>query len=257
MLQALIFDVDGTLAESEEAHRAAFNAAFAEAGLDWYWDRELYAQLLKVTGGKERIRHYLQQAPRRLGGGGEDWIARLHQRKNALYAAAVRGGAVPLRSGVRRLISEARHAGLQLAIATTTSEANVRELLEAAELAGHFDCIVAGDAVRAKKPAPHVYLETLRRLQLPARDCLALEDSELGLRAASAAGIATVVTLSVYTLQQDFSGALAVLDQLGEPQQPFRLREGPQADGVSHVNLDLLRRWHQQASLRAEAGAVL
>lgn len=255
MLQALIFDVDGTLAESEEAHRAAFNSAFAEADLDWYWDRELYAELLKVTGGKERIRHYLQQPPRRLGNGSESWIARLHQRKNALYAAALRGGAVTLRSGVRRLIEEARTAGLRLAVATTTSEANVHELLEATGLDGRFECIVAGDAVRAKKPAPHVYLEVLQRLQLPARSCLAIEDSELGLRSAQAAGIATVVTTSVYTQQQDFSGALAVLDQLGEPQQAFRLREGPET-GCTHVNLALLRRWHQLAGTRTEAGAA-
>lgn len=254
MLQALIFDVDGTLAESEEAHRAAFNAAFAEAQLDWYWDRAQYAQLLAVTGGKERIRHYWQQSPHRARQDPADWIAQLHQRKNQLYAEAVRGGAVPLRSGVRRLIAEAQRAGLRLAIATTTSEANVQALLDASGLAGPFHCIVAGDAVGMKKPAPDVYLEALRRLQLPARSCLALEDSEPGLRAARAAGIATLVTTSVYTQQQDFSGALAVLDQLGEPQQAFRLREGPET-GCTHVNLMLLRRWHQLASSRAEAAA--
>lgn len=254
MLEALIFDVDGTLADSEEAHRAAFNAAFADAAIDWYWDRGLYAQLLLITGGKERIRHYLRHLHPAPAPGSDDWIRCLHAHKTALYAAAVRNGRVLLRTGVRRLIEECRRAGMRLAIATTTSAGNVVELLAGTlggDSPGWFDCIVAGDAVHAKKPAPDVYQEALRRLRLPAHACLAIEDSAPGLQSALAAGLATLITTSTYTAQHDFTGALAVLDHLGDPQQPFHVRDGIRP-ATACIDLPLLRRWHEAGCRQAE-----
>jgi beta-phosphoglucomutase-like phosphatase (HAD superfamily) len=211
-LQALIFDVDGTLAETErDGHRPAFNAAFAEHGLNWHWDVATYGALLDITGGKERIRHFAErQAPAFCTA--PDCTARiaaLHAAKTAHYLRRVAAG-LPLRPGIARLLDEAGAAGLRLAIATTTSTENVGALLEANLGPGacsRFEVIGAGDVVPHKKPAPDIYRWVLERLALPAAACLAIEDSANGLRAALGAGLRTVVTPGEYTGDQDFAGA--------------------------------------------------
>jgi beta-phosphoglucomutase-like phosphatase (HAD superfamily) len=195
-LRALVFDVDGTLAETEEhGHRPAFNQAFEEAGLPWHWDRDTYARLLRTTGGKERIAAWRPDAP-------PEQIAHLHARKTELYAQRVRAGQVQLRPGVAALIAEARAAGITLAIATTTTERNVHELLAATlgpEAIGWFAAIGAGDVVARKKPAPDIWRWVLQRLGLPAAEALALEDSAVGATSALAAGLPVVVARSAYT----------------------------------------------------------
>jgi HAD superfamily hydrolase (TIGR01509 family) len=219
MLQALLFDVDGTLADTErDGHRIAFNLAFREAGLPWEWDVAAYGDLLRVTGGKERIRHFLTLRPD-LPQLDDAAIAELHAAKTRAYVALVSRGEVPLRKGVARLIFEARTAGLQLGIATTTSPANVTALLEATLGPGATDVfavIAAGDVVPAKKPAPDIYTYALDRLGLPASSVLAFEDSENGLRSARDAGLNVVVTTNDYTRNQDFTGALVVLEHLDD-----------------------------------------
>jgi HAD superfamily hydrolase (TIGR01509 family) len=213
---ALIFDVDGTLAETEELHRQAFNHAFACQGLDWQWDGAVYKDLLRVTGGKERIRAHHERL--RIASPLSDVdIAELHRIKTAHYAELVETGCCPLRPGVTDLFIAARARGQRLAIATTTSHGNIDALLSRAlgkRWAADFDAIVAGDDVRLKKPAPDVYVEILARLKLDASDCVAIEDSANGLIAASRANIPVLITRSMFFRDDDFSQARVVLDDL-------------------------------------------
>lgn len=235
MLQALIFDVDGTLADTEPAHLAAFNHAFAEFGLDWHWDEAQYAQLLNISGGKERIRHYWKARQPDLreveAMALQQSVDRLHETKTAAYESAINSGAVSLRPGVLKLMDEARSQGLQIAIASTTSPVNIAALLRreiGPDWRLNFSAIGDASTAPIKKPHPQVYLQMLAALKLPPAQCLAFEDSGNGLRAAVAAGLMTVITPTRYTADHDFSGALRVLPDL------------------SRVDLAQLQRWHAQ-----------
>lgn len=220
-IKAIIFDVDGTLANTEDAHRIAFNKAFAESGLDWNWSVALYSKLLKVTGGKERIKYFVEDFLKDFAKPAdyESFVKNLHAQKTAHYTAALRDGHIPLRPGIRQLIGDARKAGLKLAIATTTSPENVSALLEVGlgkDWAKYFDTIGCGDIVPHKKPAPDIYNWVLNELGLAPQDCIALEDSANGLQAALAAGIRTYITTNPYTCKQDFTGAEAVFEDLSD-----------------------------------------
>ncbi|WP_332744965.1 HAD-IA family hydrolase [Hydrogenophaga sp.] len=222
MLQALIFDVDGTLADTERVHLAAFNHAFEQEGLAWHWDVALYTRLLEISGGKERLLHHwrsVQPGLTELGAGAvRATIDRLHDLKTAHYEDAVRAGAVQLRPGVLALMDEARAQGLQLAIATTTSPVNIAALLRTAlgpDWRSHFLAIGDASSSPVKKPHPQVYQQVLGDMGLPASRCLAFEDSANGLQAATAAGLRTIVTPNSFTAHHDFSGALRVVPDLG------------------------------------------
>lgn len=235
MLNALIFDVDGTLADTESVHLDAFNHAFKVEGLDWHWTVEHYTRLLDISGGKERLLHHwrtVDPALKEVGAGAvNDTIHRLHETKTAYYENAVGQGAVTLRPGVLALMSEARRLGLQLAIATTTSPVNIAALLRSAigpDWRSHF--LAIGDASNApvKKPNPQVYMKVLAELGLRAADCVAFEDSSNGLRAARAAGLDTVITPNGFTAHHDFTGALRVVPDL------------------SQVSVARLKEWHNR-----------
>ncbi len=256
VVRAVLFDVDGTLADTErDGHRLAFNAAFKEFDLDWKWGIELYGELLAITGGKERIRHYMEKyAPAELSRGELDnWIAGLHKAKTRYYVALLERGETPLRPGVARLIRELRDAKIKIAIATTTTPENVTSLLKSTlgeDSPDWFDVIGAGDIVPGKKPEPDIYHWVLDRLGLPAKQCLAVEDSENGLRASLAAGLDTVVTVNDYTRLQDFAGAAVVLSDLGEPTRPFTVLDG-NAYNSKWVDAELLTK------LKACQGRIL
>jgi HAD superfamily hydrolase (TIGR01509 family) len=226
MKQAFIFDVDGTLADTErDGHRIAFNQAFAESGLDWCWDEEIYGELLSVTGGKERIKYYVDshQKTERSHDDLDDLIQRLHALKTKKYVSLLENNAIPLRPGVKRLLDEARSAGIRLAIATTTTPQNVTALLENAlgrESIDWFEVIGAGDIVPHKKPAPDIYLYVLQKMQLKPDQCVAFEDSLNGVKSAMAAQLDTIVTYNGYTQHDDFNGARMILDQLGDRDNP-------------------------------------
>jgi HAD superfamily hydrolase (TIGR01509 family) len=228
-LQCLIFDVDGTLANTErDGHRVAFNRGFQAAGLNWHWSVDFYGELLSVSGGKERLKYFLRQylpefkPDRKLN----DFVADLHQLKTKYYLELLRSGAIGLRPGAKRLIEEARAAEITLAIATTTSLPNVIALLEKYFDLDWFAVIAAGDIVPAKKPAPDIYHYVIKRLELNVANVIVVEDSDNGLKSAAIADLTTVVTVNNYTEQQDFSQAALVVSDLGEPEQPCRVIQG-------------------------------
>ena len=227
-IKAIIFDVDGTLADTEEAHRVSFYKAFAENNLDWNWDVALYGKLLKVTGGKERIKSFVQNylSDFKKPADYEGFVKNLHLVKTRHYTAMLHEGRIPLRPNIKRLIDEARLSGLRLAIATTTSPENVTALLQnglGQNGEALFEVIGCGDIVPQKKPAPDIYDWVLDKLKLNAADCIALEDSENGLHSSLAAGIKTIITTNDYTREQDFTGAEAVFDDLSNLEYFYRI----------------------------------
>jgi HAD superfamily hydrolase (TIGR01509 family) len=250
-IKALIFDVDGTLADTEEAHRTSFNQAFEQHGLDWHWSRADYAHWLETTGGKERIRAYIDslELPPVERQVLTESVPALHRSKTDIYARLIREGRVPLRDGVARLLDEAETAGVRLAIATTTSRENIDALLSVTLGEGaleRFSVIGAGDEVRRKKPAPDIYDLVLGRLGESAAQCVAIEDSLHGLTAAKAAGLFTVVTPSQWTRGEDFSAADLLLTSLGTSDRP--LMELEHAFGV-------IRKWSRRPKTTAAGEA--
>ena len=242
---ALVFDIDGTFSETEETHREAFNQTFAAYGLRWAWDRPMYKKLLEVTGGKERMRHYIATFDPQGGERALLLIPEIHAAKTVRYTAMIDQGAAQPRPGVKRLIAEARSAGVPVAIATTTSFPNVEALIKStlgADGMALFDAVGAGDVIENKKPAPDIFNYTLEQLGIGPEDAIALEDSVNGLRSATAAGLRTIVTPSVYTDDQDFTGAFAVLSDLGDADRPYRHFAGAGAVDAM-VTPDAIARW--------------
>ena len=215
MFKALLWDVDGTMAETErDGHRVAFNRAFESLNVPWRWDEADYGQLLHITGGRERLLFDMQGRADAPPEPERDLLARaLHARKNDFYAELVLAGGIPLRAGVLALMQQCEAQGVRMAIATTTSRSNLDALLRVhlgPPWASRFAAVLCGEDVARKKPNPEVYLKTLAVLGSTAGEALALEDAPAGLAAARAVGIPVVVTRSLYFAQEPMAGALAV-----------------------------------------------
>lgn len=249
-LKAVIFDVDGTLAETErDGHRIAFNRAFKEHQLEWYWDEVLYGKLLAVTGGKERIKYYLSNfnTDFEYEGSVTTLIKELHALKTKHYVALLKNKAISLRPGVWRLINELRSSDLRMAIATTTTPENVTALIKSTlgeSALEWFDSIAAGDIVPAKKPAPDIFTHCLEKLGLGADECIALEDSGNGVKSSVGAGIKTIVTLNDYTKDEDFSGAISVFNHLGDVGNPCEHIAGKNINS-SVITVDVLKQLYE------------
>ena len=244
-IEALIFDLDGTLADTEEAHRLAFNLAFERYRLGWNWSRDEYRVLLKTTGGKERLGAYIGQLTlspterQRLNA----LMPAIHAEKTKFYSSVVNDGAIPLRYGVARLLDEALAAGCRLALASSTTAVNVDALLHStlgARGLDMFSVIVCGDQVRAKKPAPDIYKQALWHLDLPADRAVAFEDSTNGLQAAVAAGLWTVITPNFWTEGGDFAAASLVLPYFGDETHPLPGEPGTHLRSAPWLTIDEL-----------------
>jgi HAD superfamily hydrolase (TIGR01509 family) len=252
-LSAILWDVDGTLAETEgDGHRIAFNQAFEAAGVPWRWDEQRYGELLEVTGGRERLLHDMRHQPQapRAAADREALAVRLHALKNECYARIVASGSLPLRPGVLELMDECTRAGLRMGIVTTTSRVNVGALLAphlGAAWESAFAVIVTAQEAPRKKPDPQAYQQALERLELAPAAALAIEDSPAGVAAAQAAGVPVLVTRSVYFASRPVPGALAV-----GPSLATRAGWQPPAAGgdaaPGRIDLAQIRQWHARAA---------
>jgi HAD superfamily hydrolase (TIGR01509 family) len=220
-MKALIFDCDGVLVDTErDGHRVAFNRTFSEFGLDTFWDVELYGELLKVAGGKERIRAYFESAGWPPDVSNTDvLVADLHRRKTALFMEIIASGQLPLRSGVVRLVDEAAAAGVRLGVCATSNAMSVSGVLDllGPQKRQKFEFVLAGDVVSRKKPDPEIYNLAKARLGVSGSACMVIEDSRNGLIAAMGAGMPCLITTSTYTADEDFNGAVKVVPELGDP----------------------------------------
>lgn len=253
-LKALIFDLDGTIAETEDAHREAFNRAFAEAGRPWHWDFDTWSGLLEIAGGRNRLTAWLAEAHPHLlkGEGASALLDALHGAKDRQYRAILEAGEIPLRPGIRALIREARSDGLAIAVATTSRRAIAARVLECCLGAGAtewFDAFLGHEDSTYRKPHPDIYRRAAARLRLEPAECLALEDTAIGVASASGAGVPVVATVHAYSAGHAFPGALAVLSSLGRKGAPARLLGGQ--PGLSpppeRCRLATLRAWHAEA----------
>jgi HAD superfamily hydrolase (TIGR01509 family) len=243
-LKGIIFDVDGTIADTEEIHRQAFNQTFNEFNINWHWSEDDYRKILFISGGKERFKKFLHEDETLKSKieNPERFILELHKQKSEYYRSILESGDIQLRPGIVRLINEARDKKIQLGIATSSSIANLTALfnktlnIEPNEL---FNSIVASDTVQDKKPSPAVYQCVLAGLGLSAESCIAIEDTQNGNLSALAADLKTVITTHAYTIDNDFTGAAIVINHLGEPDNAFTVSHGT-ACGKSYVDIELL-----------------
>ena len=231
MVKAIIFDCDGVLVDTErDVHRVAFNRAFAAMGIDAQWDVELYAELLLVAGGKERMRHYFEYHgwPDHRYGAHDALIAELHKTKTAIGSEMIERGEAPLRPGVARIVDEAIAANVRLGVCTTSNAKFIDAVLDLLGPArkAKFDFVHAGDVVKKKKPDPEIYALARATLGLPANECVVIEDSRNGLLAATGAGFPTLITTSTYTVGEDFREAARIVPELGDaPDATVTLRD--------------------------------
>lgn len=219
-IKALFFDQDGTIIDTEkDGHRVAFNKAFQEFGFDIQWDVDTYYKLLEVAGGKERMRHYLHTKGFGKPVAPEDedqLIIDLHKKKTEIFIELIKSGSLPLRPGIHRLMKEANERGISISVCTTAAPESANAVVNTQLPDIQFDHILAGDIIKNKKPAPDIYNLAMEKSGFGPDECVAIEDSSVGLRAGLAAGLPVVVTTSTYTKEEDFTGADLIVTRLGD-----------------------------------------
>ncbi|MCF8566499.1 HAD-IA family hydrolase [Alicyclobacillus tolerans] len=245
MIKAILFDQDGVIIDSERnGHRIAFEKAFQQFGYDIQWDPELYHQLLQIGGGKERLKYYFERVysgnkPKNL----DEFVLQLHDLKTALFIEMLEtAGTIPLRPGIRRFMNEANQLGIPIGICTTSNERVARTVVRQILKGIHLDLLIAGDMVREKKPDPEIYLRAIDLLEVKASETLVVEDSNIGVRAAKAAGCRVLCTYTQYTQGEDLSDADIVVSALGDADEQARFSTPPIAlkcEGIVSVQ-DLL-----------------
>jgi len=243
-LKAIFWDQDGVIIDTEkDGHRVAFNKMFKEVGYDFEWDVDTYGELLSISGGKERMRHYFTEKGIILEGDpGKDaeLLLSLHKKKTALFVELIESGILPLRTGVKRLMQEAMQAGLRLGVCTTANERSANAIAKG--MLGDIDLefVLAGDVVKKKKPDPEIYLLALERTGLSPDECIVIEDSRNGILAAKAARLRAVATTNIYTENEDLSDASIVVTSLGDPDGEKGVLKASakpiEFDGVLHAN---------------------
>ena len=243
-LSAVFFDVDGTISETENYHRKAFNEAFKEFNLDWFWDEPIYKELINIGGGKERIMHHIKRAWPEMHTykNLSKYVDSIHKSKNEIYEDYLSESKIKTRPGIMRLINELKQRSIKIGLVSSTSEINLLNLFDKGLKIDHkeiFDIVAHGDSTPNKKPSPEIYEWALEKLRLPPQACIAVEDSPRGLDAAIKANICTIVTPSILTLNEDFKGAKLVVSDLGEPDKDFELIQG-NCFGFKFVNVELL-----------------
>jgi HAD superfamily hydrolase (TIGR01509 family) len=220
-IKAIFFDQDGVIIDTErDGHRVAFNQAFADYGFGFEWDVDEYGRLLDISGGKERMRHYfiendvvLQGDPQK----DDAFIMELHKHKTQLFVELIESGKLPLRSGVRRLMLEAKGRELIVGICTTSNERSANAVRNTMLADVDIDFVLAGDVVKNKKPQPDIYMLALKKTGLSPENCVVVEDSRNGLLAARRAGLPVVATTNIYTENEDLGGADIIVTSLGDP----------------------------------------
>lgn len=245
-LKGIIFDVDGTMADTEEVHRQAFNKAFKEFDLDWHWSESDYHKLLFISGGKERFKICLDNddSLRSKIEDTDKFIADLHQCKSEHYRSMLVEGRIQLRPGISRIIEEAKEQGITLGIATSSCYANLKTLINSTlnvEPKELFSAVVCSDTVTDKKPSPLVYQRALSELNLAPEVCIAIEDTRNGNLAAQSAELKVIITTHAYTTDNDFHGASLVINQLGNPDDAFIATQG-YTYNKSYVDIELLNK---------------
>ena len=244
LLSAVLFDVDGTISETEELHRKSFNESFKEFNLDWFWDEAIYKELINIGSGVERIEYYIKRAwPEMMEYKNlAKYINSIHKVKNEIFEDYIVESEIKPRPGVIRLINELKENKIRIAIVSSTSESNLLKLFKEGlniDPLTTFDLIAHGDCTKNKRPSPEIYEWILEKLRLPPQSCIAIEDSLRGLESAKNAELNILATPSIFTKEEDFSNAKLVISNLGEPDAPFETIKGNDF-GNRFVNIDLL-----------------
>lgn len=220
-IKAIFFDQDGVIIDTEkDGHRVAFNKTFKEFGYEFAWSVEKYHQLLQISGGKERMRHYFEEVRMFTGLTEEELAISLfehHKRKTEIFIQLIESGKLPLRAGIKRLMLEARDKGLTLGVCTTANERSANAIAKGMLSEIDFEFILAGDVVKKKKPDPEIYRLALQKTGFAKEECIVVEDSRYGVLSAKGAGLQCIATTSIYTENEDLSDAEIVVTSLGDP----------------------------------------